>query len=102
MTEQTAAEKEHIRHCKFYCYKERICTLESAIVSLHFSQLSTVLLCAKEPKRQKYIICSLALLPYICTRYLSSADISKVTEKSLEKTKSIAHHKSNLHKMLRV
>jgi len=35
--EQIAVEKQHLTYCKFYCYSERVCTLERAIVSLHFA-----------------------------------------------------------------
>jgi hypothetical protein len=37
VTEQITVEKEHITYCKFYCYSERIYSLERAIMSLHFA-----------------------------------------------------------------
>jgi hypothetical protein len=37
VTEQIAVEKKRLTYCKFHCYCERSCTLERALVSLHFA-----------------------------------------------------------------
>jgi hypothetical protein len=92
-TEQIAVEKEHLTYCKFYFYSDSHSVTASSLDEDNYTF-------CKKPKRKTYVVCSLALLHYNRTRYLSSADVSKMTEKSLEKTKFIAHHKSNLHKML--